>query len=124
MTPDAFRQLALSLPLAKPGEHFAQDDARIKGKIFVSRLNDPTGMATLKLTPEQQQMVVEAEPELFRAVPGAWGLKGWTSVCMARADEATALSALWMAWRNAAPAALRKLHPDPPGSADSGDAAD
>ena len=27
----------------------------------------------VKLTPEQQSVVVEAEPEVFRPVPGGWG---------------------------------------------------
>ena len=38
----------------------------------------------VKLTPEQQSMVVEAEPEIFRPVPGGWGKGGSTNVVSRR----------------------------------------
>jgi hypothetical protein len=57
----------------------------------------------VKLTAEQQSMLVEAEPEIFRPVPGGWGKRGSTNVRLARADRATLLSALTLAWTNAAP---------------------
>jgi len=41
----------------------------------------------------------EAEPEIFRPVPGAWGLKGATLVVLAEADEPTLRGALEAAWR-------------------------
>ncbi len=111
MTPDAFQKLALSMPQAEPSSHFGQSDARVKGKIFASRLNDAGGVATLKLLPEQQHMLCAAEPLTFSPVTGSWGLKGWTLVQIGQLDQATAESALGMAWRNAAPASLLKLHP-------------
>jgi hypothetical protein len=57
----------------------------------------------VKLTPEQQSMLVEAEPEIFRPVPGGWGKGGGTNVRLANADAATLQSALAMAWKNIAP---------------------
>ena len=62
----------------------------------------------VKLTPEQQQIVVDAEPELFRPVPGGWGRRGNTNVRLAAADERTLKSALAMAWGNVAPKSLVK----------------
>ncbi len=111
MTPEVFQTLALAMPAAEPSSHFGQADARVKGKIFASRLNDAAGVATLNLLPEQQQMLCEAEPEAFKPVAGSWGVKGWTSVQVRRLDEATAKSAIAMAWRNVAPAGLLKQHP-------------
>jgi len=55
------------------------------------------------LTPEQQSVLVEAEPEIFRPVPGGWGKQGNTNVRLAKADAATLKSALTMAWQNIAP---------------------
>ena len=57
----------------------------------------------VKLTPEQQAMVVDAEPDIFRPVPGGWGKHGNTNVRLAKADLATLKSALAMAWQNVAP---------------------
>jgi hypothetical protein len=51
-------------------------------------------------------MLVEAEPEIFRPVPGGWGKSGSTNVRLAKADAKTLRSALSMAWRNVAPKSL------------------
>ena len=57
----------------------------------------------VKLTPEQQSVLVESEPEIFRPVPGGWGKQGNTNVQLAKADPTALRSALTMAWRNIAP---------------------
>jgi hypothetical protein len=65
----------------------------------------------VKLTAEQQSMLVEAEPEIFRPVPGGWGKRGSTNVRLAAADQATLKSALTMALSNIAPPPLQKTTP-------------
>ena len=40
----------------------------------------------VKLTTDQQTIVVDAEPEIFRPVPGGWGKHGNTNVRLAKAD--------------------------------------
>ena len=62
----------------------------------------------VKLTPDEQEVVCASEPAVFAPIPGGWGRQGWTSVMLEAADEPTLQSALWMAWRNAAPPAVRK----------------
>jgi hypothetical protein len=79
MTPAAFLKLALSLPETTEGAHMGHSDLRVAGKIFSSRADRPSlgkkeGAAYLKLTPEQQAMLCAAEPGMFSAVPGGWGL--------------------------------------------------
>jgi hypothetical protein len=111
MTDAEFIALALSLPEAALSSHFDKADLRVRGKIFAGPAEGRDGAALLKLTPAQQEMMCEAEPKLFRPVPGGWGAKGWTLLTLAAADDATARGALWTAWRNTAPAALAKLHP-------------
>jgi hypothetical protein len=61
----------------------------------------------VKLTPEQQQMLVAAEPAMFTPVNGTWGLRGATSVRLAEADARTMRSALTMAFQNAAAPKIR-----------------
>jgi hypothetical protein len=51
---------------------------------------------------------VEAEPEIFRPVPGGWGRGGSTNVRLAKAGPVTLRSALTMAWQNIAPQSLAK----------------
>jgi hypothetical protein len=108
MTPENFRDLALSFPEAEAASHFDSADARVRNKIFASRIDQ--AVAVLKLTPDQQHMLCEAEPTIFTPIKGGWGAKGWTHFHTTQADEATATSALWMAWRNTAPKTLLKLH--------------
>lgn len=111
MTPAAFLKLAMSLPEVTEGAHQAGADLRVAGKIFSSPATRTGGAAYLKLTPEQQQMLCAAEPKAFAPVPGGWGLKGSTWFYPKHADAATAKSALWMAWRNAASKTLLKAYP-------------
>jgi hypothetical protein len=59
-------------------------------------------MGMVKLTPDQQRMLCDAEPAIFRSIKGAWGLRGATNLRLATADVATARNALTMAWQNVA----------------------
>jgi hypothetical protein len=112
MTPAAFLALALSLPEAALGRHQAGADLRVGGKIFASPADRAGGTAVVKLTLEQREMLCAAEPDVFRPVEGMGASRGWTRIVVANAGDATARSALWMAWRNVASPMLRKAHPE------------
>jgi hypothetical protein len=111
MDADDFRRCALELPQAEEKSHFEHPDFRVKNKIFGSLPDETRGV--VKLTPDQQQMLTEAEPKIFSPVKGGWGRQGWTNVHLAFADEAALKSALRMSWLNVAPATLRKLFEPP-----------
>lgn len=106
MIDDDLRRIALSMPAAEEKCHFGKADFRVRNKIFAS-LPDP-GHAVIKLTPHEQALLTDLEPSIFAPVNGGWGRQGWTRLTLAATDEATLRSALTMAWRNVAPAALRK----------------
>jgi hypothetical protein len=97
-----FRRIALSLPDATEGAHHGTADFRVNKRIFATLGYPDKDWGMVKLTVEQQSVVVEAEPESFRPVPGGWGKGGATNVRLAKADAATLKSALTMAWRNIA----------------------
>jgi hypothetical protein len=80
-------------------------DFRVGGRIFATLWVDED-RAVLKLTPDEQEVMVESEPDLFDPVPGAWGRRGWTNLHLPDADEATVRSALLAAWCNTAPVRL------------------
>ena len=105
MTATIFRRLALALPGAEEKSHLGKADFRVKNKIFATLLDAETGV--VKLAPEQQEMMVDAEPDIFDPISGGWGRQGWTRVILANADEATLKSALQTAWRNVAPKTLK-----------------
>jgi hypothetical protein len=84
-------------------------DFRVKGKIFATIWPDENwGM--VKLTPDQQAMLTEAEPDTFIPVKGGWGKRGATSVLLKSARTASVKEALLLAWCNVAPKTLAKKH--------------
>jgi len=103
-----FRLLALSLPGTIEGSHQGHADFRVGKRIFATLGYPDQEWGMVKLTPEQQSVLVEAEPDIFRPVPGGWGKQGNTNVRLARADQTTLLSALTQAWTNLAPKSLLK----------------
>jgi hypothetical protein len=106
MSENRFRKVALGLPETIEGAHQGHADFRV-GKRILATLGYPDeSWGMVKLTPEQQSMLVEAEPEIFRPVPGGWGKHGATNVRLAKADVKTLQSALGMAWHNIAPKSL------------------
>jgi hypothetical protein len=107
MTADDFRRFALGLPEAVEQGHMGHPDFRVGGKIFAS-LDHSGAQGCLKLTPEHQEMLVEAEPGLFEPAAGYWGRKGWTYLKLAAADEGALHSVLTASWLNTAPQALVK----------------
>ena len=103
MSAERFRRAALALPDTAEGSHGGHPDFRVGKRVFASLFYPDKDWGMVKLTPEQQTMVVEAEPEIFRPVPGGWGKQGNTNVRLAKADQTTLTSALTMAWQNVAP---------------------
>jgi hypothetical protein len=108
MKANDFRRIALSMPDAVEASHMGHPDFRVRGKVFATLGWPDTSFAMVKLTPEQQTMLVEAEPKVFAPVPGGWGRSGSTNVRLAAADAATLKRAIAMAWENVAPRLLVK----------------
>ena len=100
MSSSQFRRIALSLPDATEGSHQGHADFRVGTRVFATLGYPDDAWGMVKLTPEQQSIVVESEPEIFRPVAGGWGKQGSTNVRLANADQATLRSALTMARNN------------------------
>jgi len=75
-------------------------DFRRDGRIFATLGTPGPDWAMVKLPPEQQAVLLAAEPLVFTPAAGAWGRKGSTLLRLANADRASAESALHMAWQN------------------------
>jgi hypothetical protein len=111
MSPDEFRRIALKLPGVIEGSHQGHADFRVGQRIFATLGYPDQEWGMVKLSAEQQSMLVEAEPEIFRPVPGGWGKRGSTNICLAAADQTTLKSALTLGWSNIAPSSLQKTPP-------------
>jgi hypothetical protein len=106
MTPDGFRRLALSMPEAIESAHMGHPDFRVGGKIFATLGSPDASHGMVKLKPEQQEMFMRVEADVFAPAKGGWGRAGSTLVVLKRARVATLRDAMVAAWRNAAPKRL------------------
>jgi hypothetical protein len=111
MTAKQFRRLALSLPEASEQSHMGHPDFRVRKKIFATLGYPDESRAMVKLSPDQQEALTRARPDMFAPVPGGWGKRGATHITLAAADEAATYDALLLAWQSVAPRTLLKLHP-------------
>ena len=109
VTAEEFRRLALSFPEALEGAHMHHPDFRVRGGKIFATLAYPDGKwGMVKLTPEQQEEFVRAEPVVFEPVKGGWGRGGATSVRLQRAQKRIVRPAMAAAWCNAAPKRLAR----------------
>jgi hypothetical protein len=79
-------------------------DFRVRGKIFATLAYPDSSSGTLKLTRQQQEDFVKAEPRVFVPVKGTWGQRGYTGVRLKAARVGIVHEAMAAAWRNATPA--------------------
>ncbi len=78
MTAREFRRIALSLPQASEAAHLGHPDFRVAGRTFATLGYPRGGWGMVKLTPEQQEFFVRAQPAAFAPVKGGWGRGGAT----------------------------------------------
>ena len=109
VTAEQFRRLALGFPEAMESSHMRHPDFRVRGgKIFATLAYPDAKWGMVKLTPEQQEEFVRAEPEVFEPVKGGWGRGGATSVRLRVATKKILKQAMAAAWCNAAPKKLAR----------------
>ena len=106
MTDDDFRDLALTLDGTAEGAHMGHPDFRANNRIFASLRKDGA-IGMVKITPEQQRVLLHEHPAMFVPSPGAWGRQGCTDVILPKARESAVRGALQLAWE----AALEKPRP-------------
>lgn len=106
MREDDFRRVALSMPDAIEAAHMGHPDFRVNGRIFASlHAGGESGM--VKLTPEEQAVVVRESPSMFQPSSGAWGRQGCTNVLLATATQRAVKGAMLLAWERMAAAPAR-----------------
>jgi hypothetical protein len=108
MTPNEFRELALSFPEVIESAHMRHPDFRVGGRIFATLGYPDEHAAMVKLSPEEQNEFVRTSPSVFQPAKGAWGRQGSTTVYLPAAPINIVREALTAAWRNIAPKRLPK----------------
>jgi len=108
MTPNEFRELALSFPEVSESAHMHHPDFRVGGRIFATLGYPDEHAAMVKLSPEEQKEFVRTSPSVFTQVKGEWGRHGATNIDLPAATIKIVREALTAAWRNTAPKRLSK----------------
>jgi hypothetical protein len=108
VTPDDFRRIALSHPGAVEFGHMGKPDFRVAGRVFATLGFPGPDFGMVKLDPEQQALLLQAEPAVFSPANGAWGRAGCTLLRLDAADAATLASAIGMAFAQAVSASAIK----------------
>ena len=103
-----FRRIALSFPEVVESAHMDHPDFRVAGKIFATLGYPDKQWGMVKLRPDDQAKLFEAEPEVFVPVKGAWGRRGATTVRLKAVKKSAMRRALQAAWLNVAPKRLAK----------------
>ncbi|HUK18297.1 MAG TPA: MmcQ/YjbR family DNA-binding protein [Bryobacteraceae bacterium] len=98
MTADQFRRIALSFAQATEHSHMSHPDFRAGGRIFATLGYPDEDWGMVKLTPEEQNNFVKAQPDVFVPVPGGWGRLGATSVRLKGARGPSVRRAMKVAW--------------------------
>ncbi len=106
MTPNEFRELALSFPEAVESAHMRHPDFRVGGKIFATLGYPDEDSAMVKLSADEQNEFVRTSPGVFTRVKGAWGRQGATNIHLPAATIKIVRKALSAAWHNTAPKRL------------------
>ncbi|GAB4498584.1 MAG: hypothetical protein OHK0019_34150 [Saprospiraceae bacterium] len=110
ITPETFRQLALSLPERDEALHFENRAFRVKKKIFVT-LNAAANRATLKFSLENQDVFTAVSNGTIFPAPNQWRHHSWTHIDLEKAEPELCQDALQTAWWEVAPKALRAKYP-------------
>ena len=108
MTPNEFRELALSFPEAIESAHMHHPDFRVGGRIFATLGYPDENSAMVKLSSDEQNEFVRNSPDIFTPVKGAWGRQGGTNINLPAATIDIVREALTAAWRRTAPKRLSK----------------
>ena len=112
MAPGEFRRIALSFPEAVESTHMSHPDFRVGGRIFATLGYPDEEWGMVKLTSEEQENFIRANPDVFGPVKGAWGRRGNTNVYLSAAKIDKVREALGIAWCNAAPKRLVRREQD------------
>ena len=103
VTAAELRELALGLPGAQERETWGHPTFRVRDKIFASMYEGDDGaIATVKASPEEQTVLVSADPATF-GLASHVGRYGWTTIRLDRVDRDELRELVVEAWRRTAP---------------------
>ncbi|MDO9432932.1 MAG: MmcQ/YjbR family DNA-binding protein [Phenylobacterium sp.] len=105
LTRDDVRRIALDQPEAYEADHHGMPSFRVGKKIFCT-IHQDRPRAMLKLDPEDQRNLSEADPGVVEPVPGYWGRSGSTFIWFEKIETGRFADLMAMGWAQVAPKRL------------------
>ncbi|KAA9042125.1 MmcQ/YjbR family DNA-binding protein [Ginsengibacter hankyongi] len=99
MTPGEFEEMALSFPGTVSQPHFERTAFKITGKRIFATLHKKSESVNILLTPEEQKVFCSIDESIY-PILNKWGLKGWTTFELKKAERPVILDALNSAYEN------------------------
>jgi predicted DNA-binding protein (MmcQ/YjbR family) len=99
---ETVRKLALSFPEAEEQPHFEKTSFRVKKKIFTT-LSRKDKRCVVKLSPVDQSVFADYNPNIIYPAKGAWGKQGWTIIELKKVRKDLFTDALTTAYCTVAP---------------------
>ena len=99
ITPDHFKQIALSFANTVAAPHFDRTAFKVVNKRIFATLHEPSKTVNLKFSPADQSVYCLIDKEAIHPVKNKWGLQGWTTFKLDKIDEQLMLDALDTAYK-------------------------
>jgi predicted DNA-binding protein (MmcQ/YjbR family) len=100
MTPQQFRDLALSFPGTEENPHFDRAAFKIIKKRIFATMHEASMMVNMKLTVADQKTFSKLDKKNIYPLPNKWGEGGWTTFEIANAEREVILAALEAAYQD------------------------
>ncbi|MGB8192726.1 MAG: MmcQ/YjbR family DNA-binding protein [Chitinophagaceae bacterium] len=93
-----FTHLALSFPHTEQVPHFERTGFKVSGKRMFCTYLEKDNTANIFLTPQEQAVFCQMDPENIYPVPNKWGEKGATTFNLNKVEHALVQEALLSAY--------------------------
>ena len=98
ITGNKFKEMALSFSGTEHKPHFERTGFGIKGKRMFATYLPKDNTANIFLTPVEQSVFCQVQPEFIYPVPNKWGLKGATTFVLSKVPKQLVREALQAAY--------------------------
>jgi hypothetical protein len=100
ITGEVFTGMALSFNGVEQVPHFERTGFKVTEKRMFTTYFDEDNTANIFLTPEEQAVFCEMDPNNIYPVPNKWGEKGATTFLLNRVQKGVVMEALLSAYNN------------------------
>ncbi len=98
MTVEQFRELALSFPGTEENPHFDRAAFKIVKKRIFATLHEANKTVNMKLSNAEQKGFCKLDKKNVYPIPNKWGLNGWTTFDISKAEREIVQAALEAAY--------------------------